>query len=443
MPRLSTWTISRTLGASVSLIALLAACSGGGSDGGTGGGGGSSATNGAGGSGGAPGSTSSTGGTDIIDPGTGGSAPTCTATDPDVDSDGDGYTPAQGDCNDCDPNTNPGAIEVPTATGGTPADENCNDQIDEAPTACDDALAIDSLDPVDGAKAIGLCDPSRIVSARWVLADGSDAPTIAAQLTNFHLGHGIVGDIGPNVGAQEGARMLALSSGSVRDPANPTATSFQRNFDKGYTSGAPTGFPKESGSCPGVTTGPAHDATGLELEIMAPSNALSFSFDFNFFTYEWPQFICTTFNDFFVAYMDPKPAALPDGNISFDNAGNPISVNNAFLDICGCPGGGACEAGLSSDVKKTFACALGTTGVMGTPWQTNIGGGSPPPPEGWTNGSSGWLRTSAPVEKGQTFKVRLVTYDSDDGFVDSSTLIDNWHWSAEPGTTQTVVIPPK
>jgi len=44
-----------------------------------------------------------------------------------VDSDGDGWTIADGDCDDGDPSVNPGALEV---CGGP--DENCNDMTDEA-----------------------------------------------------------------------------------------------------------------------------------------------------------------------------------------------------------------------------------------------------------------------------------------------------------------------
>src|SRR5437763_13390720 len=82
--------------------------------------------------------------------------------DPDEDGDGDGWTGAQGDCNDCDPNVNPGAIEViagPDADGGTPmpSDENCDGMVDNVPGPCDSGLALTDTDPMSAAKAIGLC----------------------------------------------------------------------------------------------------------------------------------------------------------------------------------------------------------------------------------------------------------------------------------------------
>ena len=69
---------------------------------------------------------------------------------------------------------------------------------------------------------------------------------------------------------------------------------------------------------PGVKTGAPHDGIALEVKIKVPSNAKSFSYQQNFFTYEYPTFICSTYNDFFVTMMDPQPANLPDGNIAFD-----------------------------------------------------------------------------------------------------------------------------
>jgi hypothetical protein len=61
--------------------------------------------------------------------GGGGTTSTSTSTDdPNVDHDADGYTPAQGDCNDSNPNVHPGAPE--TCDNGI--DDNCNGAKDGA-----------------------------------------------------------------------------------------------------------------------------------------------------------------------------------------------------------------------------------------------------------------------------------------------------------------------
>ena len=357
---------------------------------------------------------------------------TCNEGPPDKDNDGDGYTENEGDCYDCDKNINPGAVEVIVdgEDAGAPVDENCNKETDEPPPTCDSGLALNSEDPMDAAKAIGLCN--FVKSAKWVLADGSPIPVDATKLANFHLGHGILPKFGTNNTPQEGVNMLMLSSGTARNKGD--GESVYRTFDKNYTSNAPFGFPKASPACPGVTTGLPHDATGVQIEVNVPTNALSATFDFQFFTYEWHDFICEQFNDFFVAHVEPFPMGQTDGNIAFDKTGNPISVNNAFIDACGCPGNppDACAAGGIS-----FTCALGKTFLAGTPFESDLAN------PGWTHGSTGWLRTTLPVKPGDTFRIRLVTYDSSDGNLDSSTLIDNWQWYGKAGEIGTIDIPPK
>jgi hypothetical protein len=273
-----------------------------------------------GGSGGAntggTGNTGNTGG-DINIGGLGGSGgggiPTC-QSGPNDDADGDGWTPAEGDCNDCDPNANPAAVEVvvtePDDEGNIPppVDEDCSGAADDPPPPCDTTLAIDDMDPMSAARAVGLCkqatgpDDWGVVSAEWVLPDGNPAPANP----NFHLGHGILSGFGNVIVPYEGSKLLALSSGTARQPTDPGYQS-PGGFSKGYTSGHPVGFPKESPACPGVITGPPNDGTGVRLTIRAPSNANGFSFDFDFYTYEWPGFVCSTFNDFFVALMSPIP----------------------------------------------------------------------------------------------------------------------------------------
>ena len=70
----------------------------------------------------------------------------------------------------------------------------------------------------------------------------------------------------------------------------------------------------------------------------APTNATGYSFEFNFYSFEYPEFVCASFNDQFIALVQPPPMGSVNGNICFDSQSNPVSVNIAFFDVClGCP----------------------------------------------------------------------------------------------------------
>lgn len=390
------------------------------------------------GAGGMSGSSSNDGEGGFFNPttaGSGGGAQGCASGQSD-DADMDGYTPEEGDCNDCDANVNPGAVEVltPSGAGGAnggaplgPSDEDCDgltDEKDPDTQTCDTGLALESLDPLDGARAVDLChiakDPQDwgVLGAKYVLPDGASPPVGSV---NYDKGHGILAAFGPNVKAQKGAMMLGVSSGAARQPGDPGYHDVAA-FDKAYICNHPQGFPKESPSCGVAVTGVCHDGVGLEVALRAPSNAHGFSFNFNFYTYEWPGYVCSMYNDFFTALLIPTPPGQPDGNITFDNLGNPVSVNNAFMEVCGCVGGPPCQAG-----GKSFACGLGAGGLEGTGFGADKGFQD--------HGSTSWLRTQAPVDPGTSFTVRFTAYDSGDGVLDSTALVDNFQWIAEPGTT--------
>jgi hypothetical protein len=316
--------------------------------------------------------------------------------------------PGRGDCNDdmldgcettLDRDENCGGCEIGCTS-------SC---VDSTCETCDADLAMAADDPYDAARAMGICGGVR--SARWVLPDGNDPPAGETQNANFHLGHGILPNFGPNV-PRFGSNMLVLSSGTARRPTDPDYQSVS-GFSKGYSSGHPFGFPKESPSCPGVITGTAYDGVALELELEVPEWAHGLAFDFNFYTFEWPGWVCSTFNDFFVALLSPFPQGQTDGNISFDSMGNPVSVNNAFLSVCGCSNGPPCTAG-----GKTFTCPNGTDELMNTGFEGHAG--------------TSWLTTTAPVEPDTVVTLTLMIYDSGDGSLDSTVLIDNFRWVAKP-----------
>ncbi|RLB65193.1 MAG: hypothetical protein DRI90_02685 [Deltaproteobacteria bacterium] len=405
-------------------LAIAAACTGvdgGKSAFGSGAGGGTSTGEGGDGTGGSSTGSGVGGFNPGVDGGQSSSGTTCDAG-PDEDKDQDGFTINEGDCNDCDANVNPNAVEVMTESGegggaSEPADENCDGQEDEPPEVCDSMIPVDTQDPMDGARAIGLCristgpDDWGVATAQWVLPAGNAPP----NEPNFHLGHGVLAAFGPNVNVQEGTAMLALSGGTARQPSDPGWQS-PGGFSKGISNtGHPFGFPKESPSCGSAVTGACNDGVALQLTLRAPSNAQGFRFAFDFYTFEWPVFVCSTFNDFFAAILEPFPQGQSDGNITFDQLNNPISVNNAFFEVCGCSGGPPCLAG-----GINFTCALGTTELQGTGFEDHA--------------ATSWLQTQAPVDPGSEFMLRWLAYDSGDGVLDSTALVDNFEWIAEPGT---------
>lgn len=320
----------------------------------------------------------------------------------DTDHDGDGLSYNEGDCNDCHPGIHPGFFDLP----GNGVDEDCSGTPDDGDAQCDDNLDINASDPYDAAKAMGLCkkaDPNKdewgVVEARYVQPDGTPA--------SVNLDVGILPKFGVNA-PKAGKSLLALATGYARAPGDPGHKS-GTGRTKGNDHGAPAGYPKEFAGCPaGVTTGEPQDGIGLELKIRVPKNAQSFTYEQNFFTYEYSTFVCTQWNDFFVTLLQPKLPDLPDENIAFDSLNNPISVNNGLLQACS-PG---------TFKGKPFACPLGTGPLQGTGFENH--------------GATGWLTTTAPVEGGKEITLRFAIWDSGDGAYDSTVLLDNFQWSVDP-----------
>ncbi|WP_438024427.1 hypothetical protein [Sorangium sp. So ce233] len=343
---------------------------------------------------------------------------------PDDDADGDGFSELQGDCDDCNARVNPNAIDPPTVTGdggaaAGPVDDDCNGIPDDyAPEMCDDGLPLDDDDPYNAAKAVELCKRSSgpgdwgVVSAKWVMVDGSPPPQGDELRENFHLGHGLLPGFGPNVTPRGGARLLALSSGTARQQQDEGYES-PSGFDKRYESDFPEDFPKHPRDCGDLVPAKPSDPTAIEITIRVPSNVHGFSFHVNYATFDWP-YVCTDFNDYFIALLSPRPPDLIDGHILFDGQSNAMSINNTFIDVCTCEGDSPCNADGSR-----YDCHRGTLELLGTGFENRAG--------------TSWLRTSAPVEPNQEITIRWGAYDAGDHLLDSTGLIDNWQWLTEEG----------
>jgi hypothetical protein len=336
--------------------------------------------------------------------GNGGGSAACDSG-PNDDKDADGFTGAQGDCNDCDPNVNPGALEVvnnqPGPDGVLPpvVDEDCDGAADNPPpSTCDDNIALTDFDPMNGARAIDLCQVAEgkkwgVLDAQYVRGNYSKAPQTAAV--------GIFSDFGPNVQTQGGTRMLGLSSGYARLPSQPGACG--SNSCSAYGPGtAPPGFPQDNPSCP--VSDSINDDIGLQVKVRTPKNATGYEFRFKFYSFEYPEWVCDNYNDQFIALIDPAPKGSINGNISFDKNGSPVSVNIAFFDVCD-------------------GCALGAGEMQGTGFNQ------------WDDaGGTAWLKTQAPVTGGEEITLRFMIWDTGDSAWDSTALVDGFRWIANGGS---------
>lgn len=323
-----------------------------------------------------------------------------------TDHDGDGLSFADGDCNDCDANMRPGKLDEP----GNGKDEDCSGKADDD-GACDVSLALASSDANDAAKSLGVCKSALagkpgwgVVSAKYVKPDG----TALSHATSY----GILPSFGGNQ-PPSGKSMLALSTGTARAPGQ---AEWVASLDKGYGHGTPSGWPKASPACSsGVTPTVAKDGAALELKIKVPVDAHSMSFEHAFFTKDYTQDVCSSYTDQFVVIMSPPPAGAVDGNIVFDATGGAINVNSPLLQ--------ACAGGTYKGI--TYACGLGTSPLTGTGFEGKA--------------STGWLRTTTPVEPGTTMTLLFAVWDSGDGTYDTTVLLDSLRFWTKPVTkTQTV-----
>jgi len=337
---------------------------------------------------------------------------------------------------------NPANAEIP----GNNCDDDADGTVDNAPT-CDTGLAKNG-NATDFAKALGICaDASTrgygLVSATYTRGYNRNTAPRNGQT-------GILPKFGNVLKPREGAQLAAISTGWAREYNQDTGTSqtFLENgaiWDTlGSTGAAPPGFPKPAAGCPIDSN--VFDVVGVKLTLKAPPNAKGISFDFNFHTSEWPIYVCSEFNDGFIAYLTSKAFNGGKGdNISFDSQKNPVSVNNGFFDRCTDNVTIGCFEGSTS---KRSSCPGGPGELAGTgfgkvdAWCNKPAGPGAPPfssstTQSTAGGATGWLTSTAPVEPGETFTLEFMIWDTGDPDLDSLTLLDNFRWVQGETKTET------
>ena len=328
---------------------------------------------------------------------------------------------------------------------GNGCDDDADGKVDNV-VVCDGSLA--ATGPAgDLLKAMGLCQTSADAS-HWgvVSASYTNGHTkTAAGPVNFDQQHGILSTFGSVIVPREGYMFGALSSGSASATDSDMGPLFKGGKSgmqgAGGVSGnggdVPAGFPKSSGTC--TVSSVVNDVIDLKVQIRVPTNAKGFSFDFNFMTGEWPDYVCSTFNDSFIAYLQSK--AFNGGaadNISFDTSGNTISVNNNFFQACtaGVP------TGCSGGTPGTSTCTLGPNQLAGTGYAAET------PPIAYcggavstSGGGTGWLTSKAPSQPGEVISLEFLIWDTGDESFDSSVLLDNFAWVPDPLPPTPITLP--
>jgi hypothetical protein len=325
---------------------------------------------------------------------------------PNGDQDGDGYSPAQGDCNDCNPAINPGAIQIP----GDSTDYACNG-MPGVVAACDASIA-GMRDPTSLAHAMDLCDPRFFKSATMVGPSDQRARKVVGKY----------GVLMPRAGAA----MSLVSSGIAADKTDPDFNPISEE-DPGTDLSDTNTFANPAPSLMGVAgcsqTQPptVNDYSELVVKLKAPTNANSLSFDFEFFSAEYPMFVCTEYNDEFLVLQESKAFTKPT-NIAFDMHNNAITINSGFFTVC------------TNDPTNphTQNCTMPVSGIAGTGFEDTPGGGLF---GGIPGGGTGWLTTTSPVMPGEDVTLHFIIFEEGDHILDSAAIIYNFRWGASSVST--------
>lgn len=317
----------------------------------------------------------------------------------------------------------PSFFEVP----GDGCDNDGDGEVDVVETC--DAEAGDGAEAF--ARGIGICAKASergwgLVSARFTRGFGREDAPAPEQ-------HALLEKFGDVIRPREGKRLGVLSTGYAQEfNGGPNMPFTEGHWAVPDAAGAvPPGFPKGAEGCPQDPR--VNDVVDLRLELKAPGNARGFAFDFDFFSSEWPVFICTKYNDGFIAYLSaPSYNGGKADNISFDARNNPVSVNNGFFDRC-TPN---IPLNCSNPNLERSTCPGGPGELAGTGFgliEDGCGQGFP----STSGGATGWLFSSAPIAPGETFTLDLILWDTGDADFDSLVLLDNFRWIAGEVTTKT------
>lgn len=335
-----------------------------------------------------------------------------------VDEDQDGFYscldenypewPQAVDCDDSLWFVQPGGAEF--ADNGV--DDDCDDEVDELPTC--------TCAPGNGASAaevlaaMDLCDESILSVTRR--GDGQQ----------FGVYEEFYEDIVPQMGSCLGMISTGIAGATELelDGADLCGCSFFGCDDDPDPTPDPDAFGED-----------VCDLAQVRLTLRPPSNAKGFEFSFMFVSAEWPEFLCSSYNDtFYTLYTSGAVAGGEVANISFDAQQRQITVNVGFFEsprewsvsLENTPFGAVDDGATCTDFPVE-GCML--PGYCDDPNMEldRIGSGS------------GWLSTRAPVEPGEeSIDLVFSIHDEGDGIYDSAVFLDDFRWLPYPPSVATV-----
>ncbi|WP_428267233.1 choice-of-anchor L domain-containing protein [Haliangium sp.] len=219
--------------------------------------------------------------------------------------------------------------------------------------------------------------PSAAAASAEAMAAALDVPAFML-VDQTYVGSAIGGEVLTSVGTKihprRGADMVVLSTGSIVTPP----------FPEPGTDIAPSG--------------PAGDAAVLRLELDVPEGANHLSFDYNFMSSEYPDFLDSEFNDEFIVRITEggvtEEFALASVNDSAFFAASDSRALGSGYDIYTLD---------PSDVDFDFAAGIGVPDAGITDFQT----------------------FEHPLAGGGSLVIEFDIHDQFDGLVDSQVVIDN------------------
>ena len=385
--------------------------------------------------------------------------------DEDEDRDMDGYTTCGGDC--CDStecgkpgNVNPGAFDA----AGNAFDDDCNGIVDDTILLCDQNIASNTQNGLDYARAIDICQTATMADKKWGVISGSLTLTDGTGVPDPES-HSIRPKFGPGLLPQGGVNLAIISSGGAAAKVDTmpgfhdwvsythvgTQTcDFVNNsqcapYPADFFAANGNSLPNAPG-CPDPSSADnmAQDPVMMTFRIRVPTNAHSFKLSSNFYSAEFPEWTCSSYNDFFVVLLDSTYNGMP---------ANPTDKNLAFYQPMGTMMKVPVGVNLGHGNTGLFTqCVNGTTGCSGMPGTISTcasvsqlaGTGFddiPAFPEcdaaQPVGGATGWLVTSGNVTPGEIITLRIGVWDTSDHLYDSLAVIDGFQWSVDgtnPGT---------